>query len=163
MMTESVPAQEAIEALTGFLNTKSLLDLACRFSNTYSGLAKTSTEHFLTTPVTALPTGEEQGKFLCIDVGGSNLRAGFVELLGDNDNATPSTGDDVFAKIKRSCDKSWPIGDHLKMDQAEDLFLWIGDCIAEVITDSLNDTSTKNSESSSEDILLGITFSFPMS
>jgi hexokinase len=167
-----VDAAEAIEALTGFVNTSTLLDLARRFSATYSELARTSTEHFLVTPVTALPTGKEKGKFLSIDVGGSNLRVGFIELTGeptgpaDNEPSRSSTvGENVFAHIKRSHDRNWPIGDHLKMDQAEDLFAWIGDCIAEVVKNALDEQSAvDNAEASlGDEILLGITFSFPMS
>ncbi|RMZ72595.1 hexokinase family [Pyrenophora seminiperda CCB06] len=160
-----------MEALTGFINTKTLLHLSQRFSATYTDLAKTSTEHFLVTPVTALPTGKEKGRFLSIDVGGTNLRVGFVELMGEPDGGAESergrsstVGENVFAQIKRSHDKNWPIGDHLKMDQAEDLFAWIGDCIAEVVKGALEE------EEAGEDIrlrlgdeiLLGITFSFPM-
>lgn len=151
--------EEAIEALTGFINTSSLLDLAYRFSATYSELARTSTEHFLVTPVTALPTGREKGKFLSIDVGGTNLRVGFVELLGDMDDHVDSeeNGDNVFKKVKRSHDRNWPIGDHLKMDKAEDLFGWIGGCIADVVREAITTDSSLGDE-----ILLGITFSFPM-
>jgi hexokinase len=163
------PATEAIEALTGFINTSTLLDLAQRFSATYSDLARTSKDHFLITPVTALPTGKEKGKFLSIDLGGSNLRVGFVELLGDLEEVPESNqkGDDedVFAKVRRSHDRSWSIGDHLKMDKAEDLFAWIADCIAEVVKEAIEAKTVPGvSEMSSEDeILLGITFSFPMS
>lgn len=164
-------AAGAIEALTGFINTNTLLDLAHRFSLTYSDLARTSTEHFLTTPVTALPTGKEKGKFLCIDVGGSNLRVGFIELLGEldgpasSDTERSSTVDEnVFAQVKRSHDKNWPIGDHLKMDQAEDLFAWIGDCIADVVRAALDEAISKGQDENpfGDEILLGITFSFPM-
>lgn len=157
-------AADAIRALTGFINTSTLLDLAHRFSATYSDLARTSTEHFLVTPVTALPTGKEKGKFLSIDVGGTNLRVGFVELVGDLSKHEAEEGDEenVFAKIKRSHDRDWPIGDHLKMDQAEDLFAWIADCIAEVVRAAV-EASVEGSEPPLEDeILLGITFSFPM-
>ncbi|KAF1846571.1 hexokinase family protein-like protein [Cucurbitaria berberidis CBS 394.84] len=164
-------AANAIETLTGFINTSTLLDLAHRFSATYSDLARTSTEHFLVTPVTALPTGKEKGKFLSIDVGGTNLRVGFIELAGElegpasSDHERSSTvGENVFAQIKRSHDRNWPIEDHLKMDQAEDLFSWIGDCIAEVVRDALEEeTATEHVVSPlGEEILLGITFSFPM-
>lgn len=159
----------AIQALTGFLNTDELLDLAQRFSATYSDLARTSTEHFLVTPVTALPTGKEKGKFLSIDVGGSNLRVGFIELAGeragpgkDEPERSSTVGEEVFESIKRRHDRDWPIGDHLKMDQAEDLFAWIGDCIAQVIREAL-DAGTLTPESAlGSEILLGITFSFPM-
>ncbi|KAF1838090.1 hexokinase family protein-like protein [Decorospora gaudefroyi] len=164
-------AAQAIEAFTSFINTSTLLDLAHRFSATYSHLAKTSTEHFLVTPVTALPTGKEKGKFLSIDVGGTNLRVGFVELIGESDGAGESdrgrsstVGENVFARINRSHDRNWPIEDHLKMDQAEDLFAWIGDCIAEVVRDAVEkEKGTEGAESFlGEELLLGITFSFPM-
>lgn len=161
-------APEAIKALTGFINTNTLLHLAHGFSKTYTDLARTSTEHFLITPVTALPTGKEKGKFLAIDVGGTNLRVGWIELLGDLDaqstRGSKVDDDDVFAKIKRSHDRDWPIGDHLKMDNAEDLFAWIADCIAEVVKKAISagTLSPVSDPSSEEEILLGITFSFPM-
>jgi hexokinase len=162
-------ATGAMQALTGFINTSALLDLAQRFSSTYNHLARTSTEHFLVTPVTALPTGKEEGKFLSIDVGGTNLRVGFIELVGDLDdsssNGLESDGDqNVFAKIKRSHDRNWPIEEHLKMDKAEDLFAWIADCIAEVIREAIEATTTTSTVEPpfGEEILLGITFSFPM-
>lgn len=155
-MVASKGTQDAIQELTSCLNIDTLLDLARRFSETYKRLAKESTEHFLITPVTALPTGAEHGKFLTIDVGGSNLRVGLVELAGET--ASGSNEDKVSSRIKRNHDKSWPIGDHLKMDQPEDLFKWIGDCMAEVIREAIDSTSlARNCE-----ILLGVTFSFPM-
>lgn len=167
-VTNDGAASEAIQALTGFINTNTLLDLAHRFSKTYTDLARTSTEHFLVTPVTALPTGKERGKFLAIDVGGTNLRVGWIQLLGNVDapasRGREEVGDDVFAKIKRSHDRDWPIGDHLKMDKAEDLFAWIADCIAEVVREAITagTLASASDSSSEEEILLGITFSFPM-
>ncbi|KAH6614195.1 hypothetical protein C7974DRAFT_380553 [Boeremia exigua] len=155
-----VASQDALAELTRCLDTSTLLDLARRFSETYTSLAKTSTEHFLTTPLTALPDGKEQGTFLAIDVGGSNLRVGFVELTGGTtaDQGNDEVEDATSTRIRRSHDKSWPIGDHLKMDQPEDLFGWIGDCMAEVIREAIDCTSIP----ADRDILLGVTFSFPM-
>ncbi|CAA9964802.1 hypothetical protein PTNB85_08062 [Pyrenophora teres f. teres] len=170
-LNEPPDAAHAMEALTGFINTKTLLGLAHRFSATYTDLARTSTEHFLVTPVTALPTGKEKGRFLSIDVGGTNLRVGFVELIGEPDGSaknererSSTVGENVFAQIRRSHDRNWPIGDHLKMDQAEDLFAWIGDCIAEVIRGALEEEKVGEEVRLplGDEILLGITFSFPM-
>ncbi|UPX19008.1 uncharacterized protein EKO05_0009285 [Ascochyta rabiei] len=161
---ESGDVHDVFHELTSCLDTKTLLDLARRFSETYENLARDSTEHFLVTPVTALPTGKEQGRFLAIDLGGSNLRVGFVELAGDLDKPGRSGnqahhGRGHFpAKINRSHDKSWSIGDHLKMDKPEDLFKWVGDCMAEVVADAINDTTI----SKDKEVLLGVTFSFPM-
>ncbi|KAF2873354.1 hexokinase-2 [Massariosphaeria phaeospora] len=163
MSIESTGAQ-AITALTNFINEDKLLDLASRFSDTYRHLAKTSEEHFLVTPVTALPTGKEKGKFLSIDVGGTNLRVGFVELMGEIEKDAKDERSQPVQKIRRSHEKNWPIEEHLKMDQAEDLFTWIGDCISNVIKDALSDTPVTESVESpfGQELLLGITFSFPM-
>ena len=153
--------EHALSELASCLTVHSLLDLARRFSETYQDLAKSSTEHFLTTPVTALPTGKEHGRFLAIDVGGSNLRVGIVELTGQPmtmEDGEDQTDDPISTSIKRCHDRSWPIGDHLKMDQAEDLFRWIGDCMAEVIREAIESSSIPTEY----DVQLGVTFSFPM-
>jgi hexokinase len=47
------------------------------------------------------------------------------------------------------------------MDNAEDLFMWIGDCIAEVVRDSVSAALLKE-EALSKNLIYGITFSFPM-
>ncbi|KAF2143671.1 uncharacterized protein K452DRAFT_357315 [Aplosporella prunicola CBS 121167] len=146
-----------LQPLTRCINERDLQSLAVAFAETFHGLARSSPEHFLATPVTAVPTGEERGNFLAIDVGGTNLRVAFVELLGNHDSSLPRNDrPEDLPKIRRSYEKAWPIEDHLKMDQAEDLFAWIGDCIAGVITDALP------ARDLGDEIPLGITFSFPM-
>jgi hexokinase len=67
------------------LNEASLHTLAYQFSVVYKDLALHSDEQFLPTPVTNLPSGNETGQYLAIDVGGSNLRVAFIELLGEED------------------------------------------------------------------------------
>ncbi|KAI9761068.1 MAG: hypothetical protein M1835_008228 [Candelina submexicana] len=47
------------------------------------------------------------------------------------------------------------------MDRVEDLFAWIGDCIATVVADVMA-FSLHYNETVSREVLLGITFSFPM-
>jgi hexokinase len=165
---EEDDVSNVLHAFTRCVNEDTLLDLATRFSDTYGYLAKNSTEQFLVTPVTALPTGKEKGRFLAIDVGGTNLRVGFIELMGEAADAASLRGQHVHKspvpKIKRSYDRSWPIDNHLKMDQAEDLFRWIGDCIAEVIAEAIAQLPASEAMSSpfGDELLLGITFSFPM-
>ncbi|KAB8760594.1 hypothetical protein FH972_026586 [Carpinus fangiana] len=127
-----------------------LCQLAVDLSKTYRNLALTSTDQFLATPVNVLPHGRERGKFLAIDVGGSNLRVAFIDLLGDSR--------DHLHNISRSYEKSWSIEEHLKFDQAHDLFRWIGDCIAAVIRACLSD----DKDALGSEIPIGITFSFPM-
>jgi hexokinase len=151
--------------LTSPVKTDTLLQLARGFALQYRQLASDSTEHFLATQVVALPTGQEAGSFIAIDLGGTNLRVEFVELLGDNETQ-PTTkapnGSHALptSKVRRTSQKAWPIEAHLKYDMAEDLFAWIGDCIAEVIEDA---TAAGHCKLSSEDeISIGVTFSFPM-
>ncbi|GME62164.1 Hexokinase [Neofusicoccum parvum] len=155
-----------LQPLTRHINDRDLLALARGFAATYDHLARHSKQHFLATPVTALPTGRETGIFLAIDVGGTNLRVAFVELLGeaadhDDSAAAQSRGEARKPpKIRRSHERAWPIEEHLKMDQADELFAWIGDCIAGVVADALNDASLRVRDL--DEIPMGITFSFPM-
>lgn len=148
-----------------------LYKLARRFSGVYRRLALESEEQFLPTPVTNLPTGLETGRYLAIDVGGSNLRVAFIELLGESADSDIRSTDaserskDTIRKaqrqrVKRTLEKAWPIQEHLKMDKAEDLFSWIGDCIAEVVAESLASDATKGAIP--EELEMGITFSFPI-
>lgn len=148
-----------------------LYRLARQFSSTYRHLALTSDQQFLPTPVTQLPTGQETGRYLAIDVGGSNLRVAFIELLGEaaESDVRPTDGSersrDTIRKaqrqrVKRTLERAWPIQEHLKMDKAEDLFAWIGDCIAEVVAERLTSDATKKDIPAELD--MGITFSFPI-
>lgn len=108
---------------------------------------------------------------MAIDVGGSNLRVAFIELLGESVESEPRPTDagqrsrDTIRKaqrqrVRRTLERAWPIQEHLKMDKAEDLFAWIGDCIAEVVAESLRSDATRNDVP--EELDLGITFSFPI-
>lgn len=151
------------------LDEAALYNLACRFSKVYQHLARTSQEQFLPTPVTRLPTGKETGRYLAIDVGGSNLRVAFIELLGetadsDGNSVADESRDTIRMaqrqRVRRTLEKAWPIQEHLKMDKAEDLFSWIGDCIAEVVADSLTSDATKGEIPT--ELEMGITFSFPI-
>ena len=148
-----------------------LYRLARRFSETYRHLALNSDQQFLPTPVTQLPTGQETGRYLAIDVGGSNLRVAFIELLGEvhepdsRSAAASERSQDTIRKaqrqrVKRTLERAWPIQEHLKKDKAEDLFAWIGDCIAEVVAESLTSDATKKDIPAELD--MGITFSFPI-
>lgn len=153
-----------------FLDDDKLHALAYRWSKVYRQLALTSREQFLPTPVTQLPTGQEAGRYLAIDVGGTNLRVAFIELLGESaDSDSSAEGTDRSRetlqkaqrqRVRRTLEKAWPIGEHLKKDQANELFSWIGDCIAEVVADSLSSEATPVDIPA--ELEMGITFSFPM-
>ncbi|OJJ88613.1 hexokinase family protein [Aspergillus glaucus CBS 516.65] len=153
------------------LDEAALYQLARRFSTVYRHLASKSEQQFLPTPVTRLPSGNETGRYLAIDVGGSNLRVAFIELLGEAADADIRSTDaserscDTIRKaqrqrVRRTLERAWPIQEHLKLDKAEDLFSWIGDCIAEVVAESLSSDAMRGNVP--QELDMGITFSFPI-
>ena len=147
--------------------------LTRELSSTYGHLALHSQEQFLSTPVTKLPTGNEKGTILAIDFGGTNLRIAFVGLLGSGAGVERKAGSEhtlqdchdsgsYTACFQKQHEHSWPIGEHLKVEKAEDLFVWIGDCLAEVVAAQVNAAVFEGKEKPFDEIPLGITFSFPM-
>jgi len=105
-------------------------------------------------------------RYLAIDIGGTNLRVGFIALsqFGEEEkDMVLSNGISEYSRlhtsrIRRLLEKSWPIGEYLKHEKAEDLFAWIGECIAEVVEDGVQ---TFGAELPNE-LPMGVTFSFPM-
>ncbi|KAI9679306.1 MAG: hypothetical protein M1817_005326 [Caeruleum heppii] len=133
-----------------------------------------SSDQFLPTPVTSLPTGEEKGRFLAVDLGGTNLRVGFGELLG---RAKPGKDDERVIQastvtsqplplpgVRRTFDREWQIEDHLKLDQSDQLFKFVGSCIAEVVAAGVEaDEEVGIAGALTLDgVEAGVTFSFPM-
>lgn len=78
--TRPTEESDLLKELTAPLDN--LLQIAKDFSKTYHELALSSSTQFLPTPITSLPDGKERGRFLALDLGGSNLRVGVVELFG---------------------------------------------------------------------------------
>ncbi|KAI0175736.1 MFS general substrate transporter [Hypoxylon sp. FL1284] len=139
--------------------------LAHEFYLAFQHLSANSLDQFLPTPISESilrPTeGREKGR------GGTNLRVGFIELLGNdkNDNDGHSNGSQeedpglqVTPNLRRLLEKSWPISDVLKSENADSLFKWIGSCIAEVVRDGCETFSLPRDQ----ELPMGVTFSFPM-
>ncbi|KAI0160392.1 hypothetical protein GGR57DRAFT_418438 [Xylariaceae sp. FL1272] len=98
--------------------------------------------------------------------GGTNLRVGFIELLG-NDGASTQNGSSENEKLSshRTCsnlrrvlEQSWSISEDLKNEKPDSLFSWVGRCIAEVVRKG---SKTFGLDQHSE-LLMGVTFSFPI-
>lgn len=124
-----------------------LRSLALELARTYRHLATNSSNQFLATPINVMPSGTETGLMLAIDVGGTNLRVGFIHLLGES-------------KLQRSYDRSWPIGDQFRSEKGGDLFDWIGNCIAQVVAAFVTDHP--DSSPLGHVVPLGIAWSFPL-
>ncbi|KAJ6015985.1 hexokinase family protein [Penicillium herquei] len=128
-----------------------LYRLSSRLSVTYRELAAGSSEQFFPTATTRLPTGREKGHYLAVYVGLFYLRVAFIDLLGEEQVGKHS-------HVRRTLEKAWPIENRLRQDQADSLFAWIGDCIAEVIHDDL----ANSKDDAPSEITAGISFCFPI-
>ncbi|KAI1811747.1 MFS general substrate transporter [Poronia punctata] len=133
--------------------------LAHELFHTFRVLAAESPTQFLPTPISESilrPTrGSEKGR------GGTNLRVGFVELMG-SENAVTNNGTHVepqmSSNIRLALEKSWPIQEHLKNENSDSLFSWIGSCIAQVVREGVDVLGLdRNTE-----LPMGVTFSFPV-
>ncbi|WVR05189.1 hypothetical protein IAU60_002201 [Kwoniella sp. DSM 27419] len=92
--------------------------------------------------VTGVPDGSEEGTFLALDLGGTNLRVCEVRLFGQHK-----------FEIKQ---QKYKVSDELKEGQAKVLFDYIADSVDAFLTDIGSDIS------SGEPMHLGFTFSFPV-
>ncbi|KAI1648058.1 MFS general substrate transporter [Daldinia loculata] len=138
--------------------------LSLEFYRTFQDLSANSLNQFLPTPISESvlrPTaGREKGR------GGTNLRVGFIELLGNEKvvDGGSTNGDletlngEPTSNIRRLLEKSWPISDVLKNENADSLFRWIGACIAEVVREGCREFDLPRDQ----ELPMGVTFSFPM-
>ena len=103
--------------------------------------------------------------------GGTNLRVAFVELLGVHHSEALANGDGPprgevarpyrsapTRQLTRHLEHSWPIQDHLKNENSESLFAWIGSRVAQVVRKGCETFDLPPQAVLS----MGVTFSFPM-
>ena len=141
--------QEFLRPLT--IKDDLLYRLSYQLSLTYRDLAASSSEQFFPTATTSLPTGREKGRYLAVYLGLFYLRVAFIELLGEEQVGKHS-------HVRRTLEKAWPIEDRLRRENSDSLFAWIGDCIAEVIHDDLENSK----HDAPEELTMGISFCFPI-
>ena len=98
-----------------------------------------------------LPTGEEKGIYLALEVGGSNLRTALVELAGRTKHGNTPLG------IRRAA--TYPIEKHIRQLEGLAFFDWM----AERIRDMLSSESTElSNHKGSQPLPMGIAWSFPV-
>ena len=102
----------------------------------------------LPTFITELPSGHEQGEYLVVDLGGSNLRVGCVKLLGE--------GKFELNRIK------WQLKEEILGASGEQMFGFIADCILEYLRLQIVSEKLKNLWEKKEQGTLGFTFSYPV-
>lgn len=98
--------------------------------------------------VTKMPTGNETGTFLSLDLGGTNLRIAAVELKG--------AGKSTVHELKRKPSTE------LKTGQGALFFDWIADAIHHLITVEAKHLFSKNQVNGKDTLALGVCWSFPV-
>jgi len=96
-----------------------------------------------------------------VSSGGTNLRVAFVEVLANPDEQQVSGAIQQTRRaryLRRHLEHSWPIQDHLKIENSESLFSWIGQRVAQVVAKGCDAFAL----SSASELAMGVTFSFPM-
>ncbi|KAI8146058.1 hypothetical protein BJV82DRAFT_600296 [Fennellomyces sp. T-0311] len=96
--------------------------------------------------VTRLPTGQETGTFLALDLGGSNLRVSAVNLLGNGQV-------NVVTEVRRT------VSDALRTGSSTDFFDWIADAVNELLD---NTSSHQNDNKDEQSMSMGVCWSFPL-
>ncbi len=84
----------------------------------------------------------------------------FIELLGGDEYIfkLDQTIDNRHSRIRQAFEKSWPISENLKSRHADELFAWIGACIAEVVQEGCEVFHLPRDVP----LPMGVTFSFPV-
>ena len=95
-----------------------------------------------------LPTGQEQGLYLALEVGGSNLWMALVELRGRG-HCTDSM------RIRHPL--SWPIDNSVKQLQGHAFFDWLAERIEEILM-----LEAENMIGNTEPLRMGVAWSFPI-
>jgi hexokinase len=115
-----------------------------------TGLTTPSTKLATMIPsfVTKLPTGNEKGTFLSLDMGGTNLRISAVELKGH--------GEVEVLELKRVASKE------LKTGEGSEFFDWIADTMDELVHVKAKHLFSAEQLEGKETLALGICWSFPV-
>lgn len=94
------------------------------------------------------PTGEEEGSYLALDLGGTNLRVCHVVLMGKGKFEITQT--------------KFRLTDEQKQIEGQELFDFCAECLHTFIQDHFGGPEKDQEVILEEDIALGFTFSYPM-
>jgi len=134
------------------LSTSTLLDISGRLASSFQDGLRTSAAAMIPSHIYNLPSGNEKGTFLSVDLGGSTLRVALVKLSGLDDSKDAPQGKCMEILHMRS----WGGAeiDQLKQLRGDDFFDWIAARIAEVIGTF--------GRSGGQALSMGLSWSFPI-
>jgi hexokinase len=109
--------REVARLFTTSLSHATMLEMSSRLQYEFKPKLQEGTANMLPSFNHTMPTGDETGTFLSLDVGGSNLRVAIVTLSGrTSDRPEP---------MKIAALQSWRIDDEIKSRKGKTFFDWI--------------------------------------
>ncbi|KAF1814856.1 actin-like ATPase domain-containing protein [Eremomyces bilateralis CBS 781.70] len=130
------------------LNLQNLLAMSGQLQDQFRGKMKASNISMLPSYIHTLPTGQEQGTYLALDVGGSSFRAALVALTGSE------RGEEGMKIIHM---ETFRIDDRVKLLQGKAFFEWM----AERIEDMLRIPTVRDQVDAGV-LPMGLSWSFPI-
>ncbi|EEP76786.1 conserved hypothetical protein [Uncinocarpus reesii 1704] len=138
-------AQEVEQLFIGHLSTGRLASMSKEIRSQLRSSAQSSHINMLPSFSHSLPSGNEKGTYLALDVGGSTLRVALVELLGKN-------GEMKILRIASS-----HINEDVKALMGKAFFDWMAGKIEEMLQNGTEDHGKDSSP-----LPMGLSWSFPI-
>lgn len=143
--------REVCRLFTTSLSHATLLEMSKRLQLEFKPKLQAGTANMLPSFNHAMPTGDETGTFLSIDVGGSTLRVAIVTLSGRR-------SEQVGSPMEIASLQSWKIDDRVKSRKGKEFFDWM----AARIEETLSKNGTKMGRDPNFPIDVGLAWSFPI-
>ncbi|KAK5939750.1 N-acetylglucosamine kinase 1 [Knufia obscura] len=140
--------REALALFTEPCNIQRMSYMSSCLRREYVKKLKSGTECMLPSFCHTLPTGQEQGTYIALDMGGSTFRVALVEL-------STRSGDDGGMKIKHMTVNK--INEHIRRLPAKAFFAWMAEKIQDMLH-QCRDSQTPQDET----IAIGLAWSFPI-
>ena len=143
--------REVTRLFTTSLSHATMLEMSTRLQYEFKPKLQEGTANMLPSFNHTMPTGDETGTFLSLDVGGSTLRVAIVTLSG-------RTSDKTEEPMKIAALQSWRIDNEIKSRKGKKFFDWI----ARRIDEMLSANSPELGRDPNHPLEIGLAWSFPI-
>jgi hexokinase len=133
------------------LKAPNLLSMSARLQEQFKEKLQSSKICMLPSYNHTLPTGHERGRYLAVDLGGSNLRVALVELGGKPDKEVISSVMDIVRMF------TFRIDNAVRTLRGHDFFDWMAERIDEAISEP-----EVRAAHGDDTLPMGISWSFPV-
>lgn len=148
--------KEAEELLLSYIHVEALRTFATGLKGQFRERLQTNMVCMLPSYNHQLPSGNEQGRYLALDVGGSTLRVALVELNGRRKDGQEAGGEQVECS-RIVLMNSFKIDQSIKNLEGRRFFDWMAARIRDTVESELG-----HAHSAEQPILMGLAWSFPI-